>query len=107
MNMLYLFIVIVVIAIVATIVYLTRSRKEYFVKGYDYLIDGCIKKCELDLLRKNPFFVQLQEGGRFTQNYCRQICASEYNKGTPNRCRLRKIPYHICPLQKCRYHCCI
>jgi len=92
----------------------TCGKKENFTQGYDYLISGCIKKCELDLLRKNPFFVQLQEGGRMTQNYCRMMCASEYNKNdTPdenaslqnkqNSCQLRKPSYYECPLQRRRY----
>ena len=88
-------------------------KRENFTQGYDYLISGCIKKCELDLLRKNPYFVQLQEGGRMTQNYCRMMCASEYNKhnpptGFPNggACRLRKPPYYKCPHLKCRYFGC-
>jgi len=100
------------------------------VQGYDYLVSSCVQKCEVDLLRKNPFYVQLQEGGYKAQNYCRDVCSLEYNKNeqpyggsfggpyaSPVGCsyrpdtavkscyNIRKIPYNTCPLQesKLRY----
>ncbi len=102
---------IAIILLVVLYIYMSMSRREHFTQGYDYLISGCIKKCELELLRQNPYFTQLQEGGRMTQNYCRMVCATEYNKNNPkvegvSPCQLRKPPYHQCPHSKCRYGKC-
>lgn len=67
--------------------YISLPKKiEGFTQGYDAPISGCIKQCELELLRRNPYYVQLQEGGRMTQNYCRMICASEYNSQSSKSC---------------------
>lgn len=92
-----------VVLVLAIIVILSCRGKENFVQGYDHLIAGCIKKCESDILRRDPFFVQLQEGGRFAQNFCQQACATKFNRGNCDGCRLRVPSYTDVPLKKCRY----
>lgn len=93
-------------ALIIIIIVLT-NKKESFTQGYDAPIAGCIKQCELYLLQRNPHFVQLQEGGRMTQNYCRMMCASEYNKDNKDGCRIRNPSYTECPHKRFRYNSCI
>jgi len=110
MKMLMIILFIILFVVVAIIF---CSKKERFTQGYNYVISECIRKCELDHLRKDPFYVPLQEGGYMTQSYCEQVCAAEYNKnentgGFPNcgACMVRRPPYSKCPLQMCRYFGC-
>lgn len=106
------------VGICITLSQIPFKKKEHFTQGYDYKVDGCIKQCELDLLRRNPYFTQLQQGGYMTQNYCRLICASQYNqqrnddfsKKYPNKYLLNKYSRRrnpcdlsTCPKQRCPY----
>lgn len=104
-----------VLLIAVALVAAFYPRKEKFTQGYNYLISGCIQKCELERLHRDPYFVQLQEGGYMTKSYCEQLCATEYNKNkmyeTPQfpsggACMLRRPSYHKCPLKRCRYFGC-
>jgi hypothetical protein len=106
-------ITIILIVVIAIIVVFTQQSTENFTQGYNYLIAGCIQKCEQDQLRNDPFFVPLQEGGYMANSYCEQMCASEYNKNNINpciktfpssgACMVRKPSYQAKPLTWCRY----
>lgn len=77
MNKQWVLLLVIVAMLVGAVLY---TQKESFAQGYDYVVAGCVKQCELDYLRRNPFFVQLQDGGIVTQNHCRKLCLAEYNK---------------------------
>lgn len=89
------------------------SKAEGFTQGYNYLISGCIQKCELERLHNNPFYQTFEDGGYMTKAYCEQLCTSEYNKGNitggkpyQGACMLRNPSYVEKPLKWCRYWMC-
>ena len=79
------YIVIFMILIALYLLVWKVSKKEGFVQGYDYPISGCIQKCEMDLLRNNPYYVPLQEGWLNANKICRELCVAEYNRSSDDK----------------------
>jgi hypothetical protein len=96
----------IMVGIVIVIVFTLLNKTEGFVKGYDALYDGCIQKCEMDLLRRNPYFVQLQEGWEQINKYCIAECGKAYQDAYGKCARDRLYP-HKCNEFKFRAHQCV